>query len=224
MKVKSVPLARAFAYLSLEELTFGSGVSTQSLIEALKQKCRFLLSPNSPEQLDLTKGITFELGEFDGMVIKRLTVFPLVMHLDGADSTENARAALFALLRWGRDEFGLNFEEESVIRWAFVSDIVFETDFPILTPLNAVLNSMSKKISHIIHGNLKEDLKYRPAKFWLAHDPNLRSASLAPFTIEQRALTLPDENVYFSEAPVPTADHIELLNEFERAMRNSNEG
>jgi len=117
------------------------------------------------------------------MVIKRLTVFPLVMHLDGADSTENARAALFALLRWGRDEFGLNFEEESVIRWAFVSDIVFETDFPILTPLNAVLNSMSKKISHIIHGNLKEDLKYRPAKFWLAHDPNLRSASLAPFTI-----------------------------------------
>jgi hypothetical protein len=224
MKIKSVPLARAFAYLSLEELTFGTGVAIRDLIAALNKKCRFLLSPNTPEQLDLGKGVTFEQGDFDGMVIKKLTVFPLVMHLDGADSTDNARRALFTLLRWGKDEFGLNFDEESAIRWAFVSDVVFETDFPILTPLNTVLNTMSRRISGIIKENLREDLEYAPAKFWLAHDPNRRSASLAPFTIERRGLTLPEENAYYSEAPVPTADHILLLEEFEQVMRRANEG
>jgi len=158
------------------------------------------------------------------MIIKKLVVFPLVMHLDGADSTGAAKATLQAILEWGKREFDLNYSSDSITRWAYVSDLVFETDFPLLLNLNNAMNSLSAKITSIVRNNLKEDLEYVPAKFWLAHDPSRRNASVAPFTIEHRALTLFEQNVYYSEAPVPTEDHISLLNEFEEAARKVYEG
>ncbi|MGD0546556.1 MAG: hypothetical protein ABR991_01860 [Terracidiphilus sp.] len=181
-------------------------------------------SPDSPKELDLTEGVIFEQGVFDGIVIKKLTVFPLVMHLDAANSTDDAKTALDGLLRWGKEEFGLRYSSDSIRRWAFVSDVIFETDFPLLHMVNDTLNHVSSEISAIVQRNLKEELKYEPAKFWLAHDPNKRSASVAPFTIEHRALSLFEENIYFSEAPLPTEDHISLLSEIEESMRKIHEG
>ena len=161
---------------------------------------------------------------FDGMIIKKLAVYPLVMHLDGPDSTDTAKATLEAILEWGKQEFGFNYSSHMITRWAYVSDIVFETDFPLLLNLNGAMNSLSEKITNMVRNNLKEDLEYVPAKFILGHDPTKRSASIAPFSIEHRALTLFEQNVYYSEAPVPTQDHISLLMELESVAMKNYEG
>lgn len=188
------------------------------------EKCRFLKSPNTPQEFNLPDGITFESGVFDGIVIRKLTVFPLVMHLDAADSTDQAQNALLGLLQWAKDQFGLRYYPGMIPRWAFVSDVVFEADFSLLERLNTTLNSISARISEVIRGNLKEELKYRPAKLWIAHDPNERSASIAPFTVEHLALSQDAENKFFSEAPIPTKDHLSLLAELESALKDENEG
>src|SRR5271157_1947779 len=107
MRIISVPLARAFSYLQLEELTLGTKVFLPNLAASLALKCQFLKSPSSPKELDLSEGVTFEQGVFEGIVIKKLVVLPLVMHLDAADSTDDAKAALKGLLQWGKEEFGL---------------------------------------------------------------------------------------------------------------------
>ena len=140
------------------------------------------------------------------------------MHLDAADSTDHAQAALFGILQWAREEFGLRYSDGMITRWAFVSDVTFQADFPMLERLNGTLNSISSKISNAIRGNLKEDLEYRPAKFWLAHDPDKRKASLAPFSLEHLSLSQDTENKFYSEAPVPTKDHLSLLEELERTL------
>jgi hypothetical protein len=172
----------------------------------------------------LVDGVAFESGIFDGIVIRKLTVFPLVAHLDAADSTDQAQAALLGILQWAKDQFGLHYSPGIITRWAFVSDVVFQADFPLLERLNTTLNSISSKISEAIRGNLKEDLEYRPAKFWLAHDSNKRSASIAPFTIEHLTLSQDGENKFYSEAPVPTKDHLSLLAELENALKVKSEG
>jgi hypothetical protein len=151
-------------------------------------------------------------------VIKKLTVFPLVMHLDAADSTDLAQRALLGLLQWSKDEFGLRYSPGMISRWAFVSDVVFQTSFPLLARVNAPLNSIASKISDIVRGNLKEELEYQPIRFWLGHDPNKRKATIAPFSIEHRALSLFEENIFFSEAPIPTKDHLSLLAELEGSL------
>lgn len=185
---------------------------------SLVEKCHFLKRP-SPDELDFSKGITFEEGTFAGLAIKKFTVFPLVMHLDGANSTSEARAVLEAILQWGAEEFGLRYSPSMITRWAYVSDVIFQSDFPLLERINPVLNRISKRITDIVHTNLKEDLEYRPGKFWLAHDPDKRNAQIASFTLEHRALSLREENLYYSEAPIPTEDHIALLQELEDSLR-----
>jgi len=171
----------------------------------------------------LGDGVSFETVIFEGVVIKKLTVFPLVMHLDTGDSTDQAQATLLGLLQWAKDEFGLRYSPGMITRWAFVSDVIFKTDFPLLRKVNSTLDSISSKISEIVRANLKEELEYEPAKFWLAHNPNDRSASIAPFTIEHRVASLFEENIFYSEAPVPTKDHLSLLAELETAVRDKDE-
>jgi hypothetical protein len=168
----------------------------------------------------LAEGVTFETGVFDGIVIKKLTVFPLVMHLDSADSTDDAKTALLGILEWARDQFGLGYKPSMITRWAYVSDVTFQADFPLLQKLNPTLNSISVRISEAIRENLKEDLEYRPAKFWLSHDPDKRKGTIAPFSIEHAAFSQDDENRFYSEAPVPTVDHLDMIAELENALRD----
>jgi len=221
MILKSVPLARAFCYLSLDELTLGTNVFLPNLVESLVKRCQFQKSPNSPKEFDLKEGVVFEQGVFNGIVIRKFTVFALVMHLDAGSSTDESRAALDGILQWAKEEFGLRYYPGMIRRWAYVSDIIFETDFPLLLAINPTLNSISEAISAVIRKNLGEELTYAPAKLWLAHDPNERSAPLAAFTLEHRALSLPEENVYYSEAPIPTNEHIALLGRLEESLRKS---
>jgi len=218
MRLIAVPLARAFAYIQLDELTLGTKIFLPSLMASLVQKCQFQSSPSSLKDLNLHDGVVFEQGLFNGIVIRKLTVFPLVMHLDAADSTDDAQAALLGILQWTKEECGLRYSPEMINRWAYVSDVVFQTEFPLLDRINPVLNSVCSRISEIVQGNLKESLEYVPAKIWLAHDPSQRNASIAPFTIEHRALSLFSENIYYSEAPVPTREHISLLNKLESSL------
>jgi hypothetical protein len=143
------------------------------------------------------------------------------MHLDAPESTHQARTALEGILQWGKEELGLNYSDTSISRWAYVSDITFETDFPLLSGINGTLNSIARKVSDIVQGNLGEDLEYEPAKIVLAHDPSRRSSSIAPFSIEHRAISLFEENIYYSEAPIPTDEHISLISELEEAAREN---
>lgn len=167
----------------------------------------------------MADGVTFESGVFEGIPIRKLTVFPLVMHLDTADSTDLAQRALLSILQWAKKEFGLRYSPSIITRWAFVSDVVFQAEFALLERLNATLNSISATITEAIRENLNEELQYRPAKFWLAHDPNKRQASIAPFTIEHLALSQDEENKFYSEAPLPTNLHLSLLEKLELELR-----
>jgi hypothetical protein len=224
MRLLSVPLARAFAYLPLEEMTLGTGIYLPRLAASLVERCQFLKSPRTPEEFNLADGVNFESGTFNGLVIRKLTVFPLVMHLDAADSTDKAQDTLLRILQWAKEEFDLRYSSEMITRWAFVSDITFQTEFPLLERLSPILNLISKRISGVILENLKENLEYRPAKFWLAHDPDKRSAKIAPFSIEHLALSQDEENKFYSEAPIPTRHHLALLEELENALKDKNEG
>jgi hypothetical protein len=201
-------------------MTLGTGIYLPNLAASLVQKCRFQKSPSTPQEFNLPDGVNFESGVFDGVIIRKLTVFPLVMHIDAADSTDLAQHALLGLLQWAKEEFGVRYSPGMITRWAFVSDIAFQTEFALLERLNATLNSVSATISKAIRDNLNEELKYRPAKFWLAHDPQKRQASIAPFSIEHLALSLDEENKFLSEAPVSTKVHISLIEKLESELRN----
>jgi hypothetical protein len=49
-------------------------------------------------------------------------------------------------------------------------------------------------------------------------DPTLIKAGPAAFTIDRRAGKLFSENRYFSNAPLPKDEHIELIEELEKGL------
>ncbi len=193
-------------------------------MNALRERYRFT-SNNSQDKVDLTKeGLTFEYGYWQGHSIKKFSINPSIIYLDGEVSTDASQAALIEILEWARDELGANFTSDSVRRWAYVSDVIFQTDFPLLHGQSQALNSASEKLAKEVRKNLRQELDFQPSAVTLGHDPQKRLSTIAPFSIAHRAGTLFEDNIFFSEAPVPTALHIELLEEIEEDFRKVYEG
>jgi hypothetical protein len=192
-------------------------------VKALTERYHFL-SNNSLDMVDLKKeGLIFENGTWNGRSIKKLSFNPAIIYLDGEESTDASKATLIELLEWARTELGANFTPNSIRRWAFVSDIIFQSDFPLLLGQSKALNSVGEKVAKAVQENLYESLVFQPSYLKVGHDPGKRIGEIAAFTIQHRTATLFEENIFFAEAPVPTSLHLELLEEIEIEFRKTYE-
>ena len=165
----------------------------------------------------------FETGTWQGRDIKKLSFTPSIVFLDTEESTDLSQKILIDLFEWARKELGANFTPALIQRWAFVSDIVFQTDFPLLRGERKVMTSVADKITQAVNVNLREVLDFQPSKFYIGHDPGKRVGEIAAFSIQHRINTLFDDNIFLGEAPVPTSLHLELLEEIESEFRKSYE-
>jgi hypothetical protein len=223
MRVMSILLARALAFMELGELNLGGKVFLPDLVKALTERYQFL-SNNSMDKADLQeKGLLFETGTWQGRDIKKLSFTPSIVFLDTEESTDLSQKILIDLFEWARKELGANFTPALIQRWAFVSDIVFQTDFPLLRGERKVMTSVADKITQAVNVNLREVLDFQPSKFYIGHDPGKRVGEIAAFSIQHRINTLFDDNIFLGEAPVPTSLHLELLEEIESEFRKSYE-
>jgi hypothetical protein len=164
------------------------------------------------------------MGAWQGHTISKLCFNPTISYLDTGESTDVSQQLFVDLLEWAHLELGANFGPSSIHRWAFVSDIIFQTDFPLLQGQDPVLMSVADRVAQAVHVNLREKLDFQPSKFYLGHDPNKRGSEIAPFSIQHRINTLYEDNIFLGEAPVPTSLHLELLEEIEAEFRKNYEG
>jgi hypothetical protein len=209
--------------MELGELNLGGKVFLPDLVTKLNERYQFS-SNNSTDKADLKeKGLVFESGYWQGHSIKKLSFNPSITYVEGEESTDISQQILIDLLEWAQKELGANFTPHSIQRWAFVSDIVFQSDFPLLFGQNKVLNSVAERMAQAVQENLREKLDFQPAQLALGHDPQKRSTVVAPFSIQHRVNTLFEDNIFFAEAPIPTSLHLELLEEIETEFRKTYE-
>jgi hypothetical protein len=218
MRLISIPLARALAFVEFGSLNLSGQIYLPDLVQVLAEKCQFAKFPK-PSEINLKDGIDLEMGTFRGKHINKLSINPSIIHVDGDISTDVSAGIILELLEWARTEHGINYSKDSITRWAYVSDIVFQTDFPFLEGQNKVLRNISEKLSIAVQGNLKEDLTFLPSQLNWSHDPLSRSSVIAPFTIQHRVGVPYEHNMFFSEAPIPTKLHLELIEELEASFK-----
>lgn len=123
------------------------------------------------------------------------------------------------MLAWGKEKFGLHYSPEMVKHFAYVSDLTFYSDAPLLRA-NRAVEGLCQKTSAALSHIWGEPVPYEPLNISVGHDPTSRKYGIAPFAISRRAETPFSENKYFSEAPLPTKLHIQILEEFEAAVSN----
>jgi len=221
MRIGAISKARALAMIELDELNVGGKIRFYDCIAPLVARYGFAVFPQKPEDFDLeNKGVRFESGKVDDLTIDSLVIYSGAIYVDTLSSTANSERILLEMLEWEREQLGLTYTAGMIKKWAYISDIVFYTDFPLLASYSSPLQKLAQKTSSVTE-KLFGGLKYEPAYFRISHDPVVRKYGIASLSIEHRTNCLFSENKYFSEAPLPTDLHIKFLEEFEADVLES---
>ncbi|MGB6690631.1 MAG: hypothetical protein WBE76_22565 [Terracidiphilus sp.] len=220
MQVASIVKARAVALVEVDELNRDGTVRFADIVAPLVKKFQFLTYPTKPEEFDTNNGIKFTSGKSGHHVIDLLDIYGGLIVLETLSNTTDSKDVLEGMLRWGKDNLGLTYEDDTIRRWAYISQIAFYSVIPLLSALSPPLQNLARKTSSVVDGLFEEGLDYQVAKVIVGHDPLTRMSPIASFTIEHRIARRFADNKFFSEAPLPTDLHIKLLQELEEDATN----
>ncbi|HLM83428.1 MAG TPA: hypothetical protein VK302_22720 [Terriglobales bacterium] len=216
MQLSSVVMARFFALFETIELNPGGRVFMPEVIEKLVKECRFLKYPQKPEDFVEANGITFETGTFRGQNIDKIMVFPGGLLLDTREGTDASEKTLAQLLEWSASECGLAYRPEMLKRHVYVSSLIVSSEFP-LVEINPVLRHIATVISKEMETCLGRPLVYEPKGFMVGYDKMTTTFTPTHFTIDRREGLPFSDNKYYSNAPLRTQVHLQLLEEAEKA-------
>lgn len=217
MQLASVLLARCFAIFQIEDLNPKGTFFYPEITEAMVKRYNFHKFPTNVDEFNEVKGISFKMGRAGEYVIRDLTIYNSGILVDTSATTEISEEILRDGLLWISKEFGLAFNENMLKKKAYISQITFHSDAPILM-LNSVLGKIAAICSKEVTANFGQPLQYDVGGMTIQFDPLTISAGTAPFTIQRREGVPFGENKYFSTAPVRTPMHYELIAQVENAL------
>jgi hypothetical protein len=153
--------------------------------------------------------------------VDKLTIFGGGFVVETRSSTDDSEAFLQDMFAWAKEQFGIRYGPETIARKGYVNQVVFHSDVPILGQLSGSLSSLAKKVGQAVGAREKQPIDYELTQIWIHYDQTTRKAPLAAFTIQRRIEVPFAENKYFSEAPLPTKQHIEFLEALENDVRRT---
>ena len=217
MQLSAITLARALAYIEIYDLNPRGKVFFPDLIKGIADRYKFQRLPKREEYAK--DGAIFEEGKIGNKVIVNLTIYDSLIKLETRSNTSDSKQIIEEMLLWGAAKFDLNYSPNSIRRFAYISDLTFYSDVPLLDAACQPLINLATKTSEALSEIWQEPVQYYPANLAVGHDPMARKYGIAPFTITHRAEARFPENKYFSEAPLPTDMHITFIEEFEAGIK-----
>jgi hypothetical protein len=218
VQLSSIILARTLAYVEIYDLDPKGKVFLPDLIKGIAERYKFQKLPIREERGE--KGIVFEEGKIGNKTIPKLTIFDTIVVLETRSSTTDSKQLIEELLLWVAAKFDVTYNPGSIKRFAYISDLTFYSDVPLLAAACQPFIDLAAKTSAALTEIWQEPVQYYPANLAVGHDPMARKNGIAPFVITHRAEAKYSENKYFSEAPLPTDMHIAFLESFETGIRN----
>lgn len=217
MRLSAVILARAIAFVETVDLSPRGKVFYPDLAKELVQRYQFQKFPQTLEDFDEQKGITFVGGKSGETVIEKLTIYTNGILVDTRTDTAASKRIIDEALQWARSKFGLHYDAGMIQRFGYVSQLTFYSEAKLDT-LHPALRKLAERISSAVSEIQNERFHYQTTSIAIQHDPSLRKYQIAGFTIQPRAETRFSEGKYFSEAPLATDLHWEMLQQFEKDL------
>lgn len=218
MELKAVVMARILGFVELATLNPGGRIFFPNVIAAITERFHFQKYPTTPDHLDESKGIEFLDGQWDGINVSKLTIYNNGFLVETQASTTDSESILMASLEWAKKEFGITFVPEMIYRRRYLSDLVVSTDVPILDGFKPI-NKLRQNLAAFMENILAEPLPYAAVRLDVDFERFQRQAPIAPLTIQRRTDYAFSDNRYYSEAPLPTEMHFNLLKEYENDVR-----
>jgi hypothetical protein len=220
LQLSAVILARTLGYVETLDLSPRGRVFFADIAQAIVQRYKFQKFPKTFEDLDESKGIEFLEGKSGNKVIQKFAIWNTLLVVETRSNTSESKQILEEMLAWGAEEFGLTYHAGLIKRFAYVSDLSFYSDVPLLSVCPALTN-LASKTSKALSEIWQEPIQYEPINLVVGHDPLARKYGIAPFSVTRRAEARFSDNKYFSEAPLPTDTHLSMLEEFEIEIKQA---
>src|ERR1700721_1488917 len=215
MKILYVGFARTIwgFYLNLMN---PKGLSLEGVIEGIAKRYRFAKSPKNILDVDEQKGLPFKAGTFVNAkgtpLLINFTIHNDGLVVDTTSSTSDSTDFLIDLADWLDKEHHLTLPPR--VRRGYVSQMDVECDIPLIN-LNPKLAQLLKFVDSRVKSLDGQSRQFDVSglSFWTEDVTKTGSPTVVKF---ERKIPAPfSENHYFSQSPLETNDHIELLNELE---------
>jgi len=207
--------ARFIAFLEIVDLDPKGQLHWPDFFPALVEHYAFQKFPQKYEEFDLQKGIALADGKWEGGHINKVEIYPGGIAVDTRSSNEDSERLFHECLTWAAMKFGLQYHQKMIKRKAYVSQLMFHSDAPIFSALSGSLSRLAEKVTQAVEQSYGERINYEPFSFSFHCDQTTRQLSPTAFGVSRRLGVPFTENKYFSEAPLPTRLHEELLRTFD---------
>lgn len=218
MKLTNVILSQAIRLLRVKGPAGGS-VYVLDLVRALESRYGFFEGPKALSDYDFAKGVTFLHGHLNKrFVIDRFQIFETGILAETRATVEECDEFLNDVIEWARKEFSVSVDEEGIRGSSYLSQVEVQSSVSLgiaceqckrlSCQLTEILRSYGQsspefEVSGIkLHGDVTNVLPLRPVEF----------------AFERRAGLPYGSGLYFSSAPLRTADHMRFLNEIEAVL------
>jgi hypothetical protein len=190
----------------------GGGAFLPDIAQRVLQKYSFVKFPSVD---DLQKDSqTFAMGKFQEFQIDELKVYGDGIIVSGKCNTDILSAFVTDLFGWIKSDFGL--EEIAILKpeMHFESSLVVKAERDLTSAL-----SPPKRVTNLIEQTMAgaTQAEYQPSAIHFETDSEGLKTRRRPlrFTLERRIGVPFGSNVFYSQAPIKSADHLSLLGALE---------
>jgi hypothetical protein len=219
MELLNIVTARATWLFDISELNPRGKSIFPELLEWLAEEYHFQKFPKSITDLDETKGLAFSRGTFQAreefFVDVELKVYNDGLIASSWSSTRNSEAFLEDVAKSAVREFGLTFRPEIIRRKLYLSQLNFTSNRQLIG-INPKLSCLSEKISDLVPGKNKQ--QFEVGGITVSTLQGISRQSVVAFQVERKLNTSPEENKFYSTAPLQTDDHLAVLDWFEQNL------
>jgi hypothetical protein len=214
MELIAVGLARLVAFLETEGLDPRGRISAPDAFKRITDRYSFVKGPQNLEEFDFEKGVNFFIGKIGDINIDKLTLFGDGLSIDTRSSTDDSKAVLSDLLASVKELHGVVVQPSRLMH---LSHIIFRSNLRLFST-HAALQLIADRVAEAVSADYRQEVHFEATTISLGADTSQIGLKPSPFTIDRRANTPFSENTYFSAAPLGTAEHLELLRQFEIAL------
>jgi hypothetical protein len=192
-----------------------------TVVASLVDEFHFVKAPTGEELLNLTPNAatvfrhgTYEIGGRT-VVIDPLQIYPAGVLAGANTSTDDAEAFLGYLVEWAAKNFKIEYRKYAPP--AYNSQLEVKLSRP-LSEYFPQLKAFSEAASQLIPEFFKNKPSYEMAGITLSFDRLKFLPAPSNVRLERRENAPYEDNIYFSEGPFKTDDHLRLLETFERTL------
>lgn len=187
----------------------------------LVERYNFVRSPTLEDLTSKQDSFSFGIGKYQGAQIQELRIYGDGVIVDSKSDTDLLDSFVDDLISWASKEFALVVNPVTKPERYYETSLVVRSDKD-LSSVMSIPASIARDLNTILKEKSDYQTRvYQPTGFILdidVHEPGGRRRT-PKFILDRRVSIKFDQNVFFSQSPLRTKDHLAFLERLEALSR-----